>query len=143
FFDENGTYTGQFTVGVMPQKVSYSPNGTWVMVACEGVPNDSYTIDPIGSVAILNISPGIPNLPLSAINYINFTKLDTTAYDSLIRVYGNNGLQLPSQDLEPQNIGFNPSSTKAYITLQENNAVAIIDILTASLDTVIALGYKN
>lgn len=143
FFDEKGNPTGQFPTGSMPDMVTFTPNGTWVLVANEGEPSDDYLNDPIGSVSILNISNGVPNTPASSVQFVDFQKLDTTAYDSLIHIYGNNGQQLPSQDLEPEYIAVNPSSTKAYVTLQENNAVAVIDIPSATLDTVFALGYKD
>lgn len=143
FFDDKGNPTGQFPTGAMPDMVTFTPNGTWVLVANEGEPSDDYLNDPIGSVSIINISNGVANTPPSAVQFVTFQKLDTTAYDSLIHIYGNNGQQLPSQDLEPEYIGINPTSTKAYVTLQENNAVAVIDIPTATLDTVFALGYKD
>lgn len=143
FFDEKGDPTGQFPAGSMPNMVTFSPNGTWVLVANEGTPSDDYLTDPIGSISILNISNGVGNISPSAVEFVDFQKLDTIAYDSLINIYGNNGQQLPSQDLEPEHIAVNPSSTKAYVTLQENNAVAVIDILSSSLDTVLALGYKD
>ena len=98
FFDEKGVATGQFPTGAMPDMVSFSPNGIWVLVANEGAPSDDYVFDPIGSVSILNISNGVANTPPSAVQFVNFQKLDTTAYDSLINIYGNNGQQLPSQE---------------------------------------------
>lgn len=143
FFDFTGSPLGQFPTGALPKMVTFSPNGTWVLVANEGVPSDDYSNDPIGSVSILNISFGPANTPPSSVQFVDFQKLDTTSYDSTINVYGNNGSQLPSQDLEPEYIAVNPTSTKAYVTLQENNAVAIIDIFTATLDTVVGLGYKD
>lgn len=143
FYDEKGAPLGQYPTGSTPKNVTFSPNGTWVLIANEGKPSDDYTFDPIGSVNVLAINNGIPNTPPSAVAFIDFTKLDTTAYDPMIQVYGNNGSQLPSQDLEPENVAIDPTSTKAFVTLQENNAVAIIDILNSKLDTVIGLGYKD
>ena len=143
FYDEKGAPAGQFPTGSYPKMVTFSPNGTWVLVANEGKPSDDYTADPIGLVSILNISNGTTNTPPSAVQFVDFQELDSTAYDSLIRVFGNNGQQLPSQDLEPESISIDPGSTKAFVSLQENNAIAIIDIPTATLDTVIGLGYKD
>lgn len=48
-----------------------------------------------------------------------------------------------AQDLEPEYIAISPDGTKAWATLQENNAVAIIDIASASVDKIIALGTKD
>jgi len=143
FFDEKGISLGQFPVGATPRDVEFSPNGTWVMTTGAGVPADDYSFDPIGYITLIAINNGIPNLPSTANQFIDFTGLDTTSYDPAIHVFGNNGNQLPSEDLEPESVTFNPSSTKAYVTLQENNAVAIVDVLSGTLDTVVGLGYKD
>lgn len=143
FFDSKGVLIGQYATGNHPDMVAFSPDGIHVLVANEGEPSDDYTIDPKGSISILNISAGIPATPPSAIKTIGFEKLDTTSYDPLIRVFGNHNAATPSEDLEPEYISFNSTSTKAYVSLQENNAVAIIDVYTATLDTVVGLGYKD
>lgn len=143
FFDEKGKGLGQFSTGPGPKSVSFYQSGYVVGVASEGAPKDDYSIDPIGSISILEISTYIQNLPPSAIETFTFEKLDSTAYDPLIRVFGNNGNQLPSKDIEPENIAFSNTTNKAYITLQENNAIAIVDVFGKSLDTIIGLGYKD
>ncbi len=143
FFNQNGAYQSQYPVGPLPHMVTFSPSSNLVLVANEGVPDDSYTIDPLGSVTIFNISSGIQNISPAFINTVTFEELDSTAYDPLINIYGNDSMQLPSQDIEPEYIAVDSSSTKAYVTLQENNALAIIDIASATLDTVIGFGYKD
>lgn len=143
FFNQAGNYIKQFSVGAMPDMVAFTPTGSHVLVANEGEPNDSYTLDPVGSISILNIANGIANLNQADIKTVGFTKLDTTAFDPLINIYGNDTMQLPSQDIEPEFIAVDSAGAKAYVSLQENNALAIIDIATATLDTVIGLGYKD
>ena len=143
FYDEDGNYLRQFSVGSMPSAVGISPSGNITVVANEGAPDSSYTDDPAGTVSVLDISFGVNQTNQSDMQTINFQKLDTTSYDPLINVYGNNASQSPSLDLEPENIGFNSNSTKAYISLQENNALAIVDIINGQLDTVVGFGYKD
>ncbi len=123
--------------------VKFALNGSRVLVANEGEPSNDYASDPRGSVSILDISSGVMNTTTATISKVEFQLLDSTFYDPLIRVFGDSGRSLPSQDLEPEFIALNSNETKAYVTLQENNAVAIIDIVSATLDTVIGLGYKN
>lgn len=143
FLDTNGVFQAQVQVGFMPDMVAFYNNGGSLIVANEGEPDDTYTIDPAGSVSLIDIPGSISNISTSNVTQIGFTKLDTTAYDPLINIYGNNGMQLPSLDLEPEFCAVNSSNTKAYVVCQENNALAIIDLLTKTLDTVVGLGYKD
>jgi len=48
-----------------------------------------------------------------------------------------------AQDLEPEYIASDSASTKAYVACQENNALAIIDLATATIDTIVGLGFKD
>ncbi len=144
FIDTNGTYISQLQVGALPDMVTFTPDGLKILVANEGEPTSDYTTDPIGSVSIINIGTNDPaNLTQNDITDIDFTSLDNGNYDPLINIYGNDGLQMPSQDLEPEYITVDGSSTKAYVVCQENNALAIIDLTSSSLDTVVGLGYKD
>lgn len=146
FFDQDGKYVNQFTTGPMPGMVTFTPLGDKVIVANEGGPNDSYTADPQGSVSILyNIGFGVDILTQSDMQTVTFEELDSTAYDPLIRIFGPDSIsQIPSHSLEPEYVSVSPDGTKAFVSLQENNALAIVDLgPTASLDTVIGLGYKN
>ena len=47
------------------------------------------------------------------------------------------------EDAEPEYIAFSPDGKKAYATLQENNAIATIDLATAQVINVSGLGFKN
>lgn len=144
FFDTNGTYINQLIVGAMPDMVTFSPSLQHILVANEGEPSDDYITDPVGSVSIIFFGSGNPAaLTQADVQTVSFARYDTLPYDSKINIYGNNGLASFSQDVEPEYICLNPSGTKAYVSLQENNALAIIDVYTAHLDTVIGLGYKD
>ena len=139
-YTSNGVYRKQFTLGVTPDRMKFSPDNITLVIANEGIPDSSYTTDPAGSVNIINTSSGINFLTQADVKTVDFTLLDTTAYDPLIHIYNNAG-QSPSQDLEPEAIAISPDNKKAYVVLQENNALAIIDLFSASLDTIFGLGY--
>lgn len=147
FFDEDGNYVNQFTTGAKPDMVTFTPLGDKVLVANEGSPSDNYQSDPEGSVSILfNIGFGVGSLNQGDVQTVNFRKLDTTAYDPLINIYGIDSVQqVPSQNLEPEYISVSPDGTQAFVSLQENNAIAVISLTnnSANLDTVVGLGYKN
>jgi hypothetical protein len=77
FFDTNGVFLKQVTVGALPDMITFSPDGTKVLTANEGQPNANYSIDPEGSVSVIDISGGIP-----ALSQANVTTLLFTAYNS-------------------------------------------------------------
>jgi 2',3'-cyclic-nucleotide 2'-phosphodiesterase/3'-nucleotidase/5'-nucleotidase len=144
FFDTNGTYLNQVVVGAMPDMICFTPSLQYILVANEGEPSDDYLSDPIGSVSIIDFRSGSAStLTQADVHSVDFTRYDTIPYDPSINIYGNNGLSSFSQDVEPEYITVDPTSTKAYVSLQENNALAVIDIFTFTLDTVLGLGYKD
>jgi hypothetical protein len=144
FFDTDGTFVKQVTVGALPDMVTFSPDGTKVITANEGQPNDSYTIDPEGSVSIIDISGGIPIL-----SQTNVTTLLFTAYNSQEATLVASGIRklksssTLSQDFEPEFVTVSPDSQKAWVTIQENNAIAEINLATTSISDVWALGTKD
>lgn len=144
FFDINGTFLKQVTVGALPDMITFSPDGTKVMTANEGEPNDAYTVDPEGTVSIIDISGGINTLTQSNVTTLNFNAFDSQvaalAATGLRKVRTNNTL---SQDLEPEYITISPDSQKAWVTLQENNAVAEINLVSKSVTSIWGLGKKD
>lgn len=142
--DTAGQLIKQFTVGAYPSFVRFSDDGRYLIVGNEGIPADDYSVDPPGSVSVLQILSANPSsLSQSDIFTIRFDRLDSTAYHPLLRVYGNQGQQLPSEDLEPEGIALLPGGNKAVISLQENNGLALINFSNFSLDTVLGLGWQS
>lgn len=144
FFDINGNFLKQVTVGALPDMITFSPDGTKVMTANEGEPNDAYTIDPEGTISIIDISGGIANLTQSNVTTLNFNAFDSQvsalAATGVRKVRTNNTL---SQDLEPEYITISSDSQKAWVTLQENNAVAEVNLATKTITGIWGLGKKD
>lgn len=59
FFDTNGGYLHEVTVGALPDMITFSPDGSMLLTANEGEPNDDYTADPMGSVSVIGLSGGV------------------------------------------------------------------------------------
>lgn len=144
FFDINGNFLKQVTVGALPDMVTFSPDGTKVVTANEGEPNDAYTVDPEGTISIINISGGVGNLTQSNVTTLNFNSFDSQLTSlmagGLRKVRTNNTL---SQDLEPEYITISADSQKAWVTLQENNAIAEINLATKTITGIWGLGKKD
>jgi len=128
-----------FDVGFLPDMVSFTPDGKKILVANEGEPNDKYSEDPEGSVSIIDIAA-------EAVTHIDFTDFNNAESRSAelsehVRVFGPDATV--AQDLEPEYITISEDGKTAWVSLQENNAIAIIDIDSASVTAIQALGVKD
>lgn len=139
FYSTDGTFLNSVTVGALPDMLIFTPDGTKVVVANEGEPNDDYTIDPEGSVSIIDVSAGVANAVVATADFSGFD-MATLMADG-VRIFGP-GASV-SQDLEPEYIAISPDSSTAYVVLQENNAVAIVDLETVVVTKIVALGVKD
>jgi len=135
--DTAGKVLASLTVGAMPDMVTFSPDGQYILTANEGEPNDAYDNDPEGSVSIIDISQGLESLGASNVRTIvigNGIELPPGAI-------GKPGAQ-PARDLEPEYVAVSQDSKTAFVSLQENNAIAVIDIPTGEVERVFGLGFK-
>jgi DNA-binding beta-propeller fold protein YncE len=140
FFDTKGNYLNKVTVGALPDMLTFSPDGSKVVVANEGEPNSDYTNDPEGSVSIIDIRGGVKKLTDKNVRNVSFASFNGMDL-SPIRVYGPNASV--AQDLEPEYITVSDDSKTAWVTLQENNAIAIIDLQSARVKDLVPLGIKD
>ncbi|WOA32005.1 choice-of-anchor I family protein [Alloalcanivorax xenomutans] len=127
-------------VGAQPDMVTFTPNGQYVLLANEGEPSDDYSVDPEGSISVVDIiDPASPQE-----NTADFTGFDDRKDELLaagVRIYGP-GASV-AMDLEPEYIAVSADGGKAWVTLQENNALAIVDIAKAEVTNIVALGAKD
>jgi DNA-binding beta-propeller fold protein YncE len=124
-------------VGALPDMVTFTKDGQYILTANEGEPNDAYTVDPEGSVSIIRVSD-------YTVRTVNFSALESqlaTLATKGFRIYGP-GKNF-TKDIEPEYITISDDSKTAWITLQENNAIAELDIVSASFRKIMPLGFKN
>ncbi len=144
FFTASGAFLNQLTVGALPDMLTFSPNGRWLLVANEGEPN-SYnqvdSVDPNGSVSVIDMAPGAANLTQLDVRTAGFTLSIPQMDPASIRIFGPNATI--EKDLEPEYITVSHDSKTAWVTLQENNAVAILDVPSATFTKIIGLGFKD
>ena len=128
------------TVGANPDSLTYTPDGSRLLVANEGEPS-SYQVgpsgDPEGSVSIINSS----NYAVQTAGFSGFNGSEAALKASGVRLTGPNASV--AQDLEPEYIAVSADGTKAFATLQEANSVAVIDVATATVTDIKPLGLKD
>jgi hypothetical protein len=135
FFDINGVFEKSVTVGYLPDMVTFNEDGTKVIVANEGEPNGDYSVDPIGSVGIINVADG------SYVDIEFATATLSSALDGTPVRLGGTPSNDQAKDIEPEYIAV--SGNYAYVTLQENNAMAKINLTTNTLEYVKSYGAKS
>ncbi len=151
FLDINGNYINKVKAGANADHVIFTPNGQKLLVANEGEPNVGYTIDPEGSISIIDLASGIANITQANVQTAGFTAFNSpTVIDSKIRIFGKiqSGTTFSrnstvAEDLEPEYIAISDDNTTAWVTCQENNALAVVNINTATVTSLLPLGYKN
>lgn len=134
------TLLGSATVGSLPDMIVFTPDGRTVLTANEGEPSDDYQIDPEGSISIIDIT-NPARLVVRTAGFGAFTGQEAALRARGIRLYGPGASA--SQDLEPEYIALSADGLTAWVTLQENNALAKVDIATATVTDIFPLGFKN
>ncbi|QAR32616.1 alkaline phosphatase [Geovibrio thiophilus] len=136
FMNVSGEVLNTVRVGSLPDMITFTPDGKYVLTANEGEPNEGYTIDPDGTVSIINISGGIAN---AAEERVGFTESDIQG-SIPVRIKAGTTF---AKDAEPEYIAVSKDSKYAYVTLQENNAMAKINIAKGEVEFVKGLGFKD
>ena len=138
--DGSLTLSGTVPVGVQPDMVTFTPDGKYILTADEGEPRMGYTaegaVDPKGSVTVIDAAD------LSA-RTVDFTAFDGAEARAAL-VEGGIVLKkdtAPSADLEPEYIACDNGT--AYITCQEANAIAVLDIARGEFSGIYSVGFED
>lgn len=132
---------GEVTVGALPDMVAFTRDGQALLVANEGEPSDDYSNDPEGTVSIIDLSNGVASATVTTAGFGNFAADQTDLVAAGLRIFGPNASL--AQDMEPEYIAVSIDNKKAWVTLQENNAVAELDIAAGEITAIIPLGFKD
>ena len=139
FFDtEDLSEISNVTVGALPDMVTFSPDGQLALVANEGEPNDEYTDDPEGSVSIIQIHQ---SFAVTTLGFEGFNSAEDALEHDGYRVFGPHANL--AQDTEPEYITVSDNSLVAWVSLQENNGLARIDLVTKTITGIFPLGFKD
>ncbi|WP_404310442.1 choice-of-anchor I family protein [Neorhodopirellula lusitana] len=149
FYDTNGAFLDSVTVGALPDALTFSPDGNTVVVAGEGEPDDledpNPTVDPMGTISVIDVTRLRND---GFITTFDVTTLDFTAFDGLEDDLRDMGVRIfpgrsASRDIEPEYASISPDGTRAFVSLQEANAVAVVDLINPAILEIQPLGVKD
>lgn len=141
FYDTQGIRLHVVGAGALPDAVTFSPDGRYVLVANEGEPANDYALDPEGSITIIDLQDGVLNPLVRTADFQAFNGREDELRAAGIRIFGPGASA--AQDFEPEWIEVSADSSTAYVSLQENNAIAVVDIATATVTDIFPLGFKD
>jgi hypothetical protein len=130
---------GDMEVGALPDMLTFDGEGQHVLVANEGEPIDYLpgSVNPEGSISIIDLGQGVANASVRTADFRRFSKEALLARG--VRVFAPGATA--AQDLEPEYITV--QGRTAWVSLQEANAVAIVDVPTATVQDIVSLGRKD
>ncbi|MGS2725016.1 choice-of-anchor I family protein [Psychroserpens sp. BH13MA-6] len=126
-----------YTVGALPDMVTFSPNGQYLVSANEGEPNDDYDVDPNGSISIIEVVSG----QVTTLTFEQFNNQETDLEADGFRVFGPNATL--AMDVEPEYVAISKNSNDAWVTLQENNGIAKVNLQSKQIEAIYPLGFKD
>ena len=147
----DGTLLKRLEIGIWPDSLAFSPAGDFLVVANEGegyVREGQGFRSGEGSISLIDLRDGLAQAKHRQIALPDLAGVagSTQAEHKrlLERVIDGEELKIPfgtsSEHIEPEYVAFNPDGARAYVSLQENNAIAVIDVLQGELAKVFGLG---
>ncbi len=144
FFGTDGKRIRDVAVGALPDMVAFTPDGSKVLSANEGEPYEGSEdgahppLDPEGSISIIDVSDISNGVSTETIGFGKFDADELRAKG--VRIFPD---KAPVTDLEPEYLTISADGKKAWVVLQEANALAILDIAEGKIDDIVGLGTKD
>lgn len=139
--DANGQLLKTLTVGALPDMLTFTPDGKSILVANEGErAGTDGLLDAKGSVSIIDLSQGTTLATVTTLDFSQFDGQEAALREAGVRIFQGKSA---SMDLEPEYVAVSPDGKQALVTLQEANAVAILDLQTRAFTKIVPLGLKK
>ncbi len=126
-----------FTVGALPDMVTFTKDGKYILSANEGEPNKAYDVDPKGTVSIIDIASS----EVTTLDFTAFNSQEAALEAEGFRVFGLNADL--ATDVEPEYIAVSEDSKTAWVSLQENNGIAKVNLVSKAIEAIYPLGFKD
>lgn len=136
----NASLLGVVPVGAVPDMITWTPDGSRLLVANEGE-RQSNSNNPVGSVSLITVdrSNGFSTSTATA-GFEAFDGQEAALRAAGVRIQAGVSASVA---FEPEYIAIAPSGQLAHITLQENNAIAELDLQTGQFTRILPLGTKD
>lgn len=145
------SYLGGVRAGALPDSLAFAPHGGTVVVANEGEPADDFSTDPEGTISVIDVPRSMrqfDRLSQASVRTVDFRQFDAgTPLPDGVRVFGPD-VAVPegqepagsvARNLEPEYVTVDPTGRTAYVSVQEANAIAVVDLRSATLTDLWAL----
>jgi hypothetical protein len=129
-FTTQGEYIDAANVGDLPDMVKFVNKNTLVS-ANEGEPASDYSNDPEGSISIIELSGK------KMVQTVTTLGFEGVTIEGDVRIKPDTAIPA---DLEPEYVAVSSDGKTAWVSLQENNAVAIVDLKDKAITKVKGLG---
>jgi hypothetical protein len=138
-----------YPAGYLPDMITFTPDGQTLLAANEGEPTDDYSFDPEASITRITTPQGDwKHANTHEATFVKFNDSRDELLTAGVHIFGPSkddpaGLATVAQDVEPEYIAVSHDSKRAWITLQENNAIAQLDITAGEIVAIHPLGMKS
>nr|WP_245250599.1 choice-of-anchor I family protein [Youngiibacter multivorans] len=135
FLDMKGNVTKVIGAGPKPGMMVLTPDNNTLLVANEGEPDDLYTTDPEGSVTVIDVRSGVRKASAFTVGLEGVPVEETVRKTDLAATW--------AESFEPEHITVAKDSKTAYVSLQESNALAVLDLKAMKFTGVFDMGVKD
>jgi hypothetical protein len=136
------TFNKAIKVGALPDMVSFTPDGNTLLVANEGEPETDYSVDPEGSIGLIKRTNNLWPDQAVLLGFSSFESQRAALEKKGLKIAAPAGTTF-AQDIEPEYITVTADGKLAYVSLQENNALAVVDIAAGKISKIVGLGFKD
>jgi hypothetical protein len=133
FETKKGAHLASFPAGPLPDMVTTAKDDRYLLVANEGEPADDGSVDPEGSVTVIDLKHGLKKADIDTADFSG------VPLKGPVRIFTPGSTV--EQDLEPEYIA--ARGDWAWVSIQEANAIGVLDIEEAEFAVVRSLGFKN
>lgn len=139
FYSNKGAFLGSVGVGALPDGLAFDATGRFLVVANEGEPSGG--VDPEGTISVIDLAGGVDGAVVTTLGFTAFNAGGPRNGELNASVLLDASAASIAQDLEPEYVSV--LGTTAYVTIQEANAVAVVDLPTLQIVGVYGLGLKD
>ncbi len=131
-------------VGALPDMLTFTPDGSRLLVANEATPSVYGTLTSAPGVFPRQYGPAAVD-PVGSVSIIDMASRSVSATATFAGVAQSGSFLRTGtgMDFEPEYIAVNAAGTKAYVTVQEANGMGVLNLQTGLFEKLIGLGAKD